>query len=66
MMIGYCINNVILIRRMIWARNVARMGDRRGAYWVLVGRPDGRRTFGRPRFRWEDIKMDLEEVGCGA
>jgi hypothetical protein len=51
---------------MIWARNVARMGDRRGAYRVLVGRPDVKRPLGRPRCRWENIKMYIEEVGCGA
>jgi hypothetical protein len=40
------------------------MGDRRGAYRVLVGRPDGKVTLGRPRRRWEDtIKTDLQEVG---
>jgi hypothetical protein len=43
------------------------MGDRRGAYRVLVGKPEGRRPLGRPRCRWEDnIKMDLREVGWGA
>jgi hypothetical protein len=42
------------------------MGERRGAYRVLVGKPDGRRTLGRPRRGWEDnIKTDLREVGCG-
>jgi hypothetical protein len=42
------------------------MGDRRGAYRALVGKPDGRRPLGRPRRRWEDnIKMDLREVGWG-
>ena len=41
------------------------MGDRRGAYRVLVVRPDGKRQLGRRRRRWENIKMDLEEVGCG-
>jgi len=42
------------------------MGDRRGVYRVLVGNPEGQRPFGRPRRRWEDnIKMDLQEVGCG-
>jgi hypothetical protein len=41
------------------------MGKGRGAYRVLVGRPEGRRPLGRPRHRWEDnIKMDLEEMGC--
>ena len=42
------------------------MGDRRGVYRVLVGKPEGKRPLGRPRRRWEDnIKMDLQEVGCG-
>jgi hypothetical protein len=42
------------------------MGERRGAYRALVGKPEGRRPLGRPRHRWEDnIKMDLREVGCG-
>jgi hypothetical protein len=42
------------------------MGERRGAYRVLVGKPEGRRPLGRPRRRWEDnIKIDLREVGCG-
>jgi hypothetical protein len=52
--------------RMKWAGHVACMGKRRGAYKVLVGKPDGRRPFGRPRRRWEDnIKMDLHEVKWG-
>jgi hypothetical protein len=41
------------------------MGERRGAYRVLVGNPKGKRPLGRIRRRWEDIKMDLQEVGCG-
>jgi hypothetical protein len=42
------------------------MGDRRGAYRVLMGRPEGKRLRGRPRRKWEDnIKMDLQEVGWG-
>jgi hypothetical protein len=42
------------------------MGERRDVYRVLVGKPEGKRTLGRPRHRWEDnIKMDLQEVGCG-
>jgi hypothetical protein len=41
-------------------------GERRGVYRVLVGKPEGKRPLGRPRCRWEDdIKTDLEEVGCG-
>jgi hypothetical protein len=55
---------VIKSRRMRWAGHVARMGERRGAYRVLVGKPEGRRPLGRPRHRWEDnIKTDLREVG---
>jgi hypothetical protein len=45
--------------------NVARMGEERGVYRVLVGKPEGRRPLGRPRRRWVDIRMDLQEVGCG-
>jgi len=57
---------VIKSRRMRWAGHVALMGDRRSVYWVLVGKPDGRRPLGRPRRRWEDnIKMGLQEVGYG-
>jgi hypothetical protein len=42
------------------------MGDRRGVFWVLVGKPEGKRSLGRPRRRWEcHIKMALQEVGCG-
>ena len=45
--------------------HVARMEERRGAYRVLVGKPEGKRPLGRPRSRWEDsIKMGLQEVGC--
>jgi hypothetical protein len=57
---------VIKSRRLRWAGHVARVGERRGAYRVLVGKPEGRRPLGRPRLRWEDnIKMDLREVGLG-
>ena len=49
---------------MRWAGLVARMGERRGVYSVLVGKPEGKRPLGRPRSRWEDIKLDLQEVGC--
>jgi hypothetical protein len=57
---------VIKSRRMRWAGHVACMGEKRGAYRILVGRPEGRRPFGRPRRRWEDnIKMDRREVGWG-
>jgi hypothetical protein len=47
-------------------RHVASMGERRGVYRVLVGRPEGKRPLGRPKRSWEDdIKMDLQEVGWG-
>jgi hypothetical protein len=57
---------VIKSSRMIWAGHVARMGEKRGAYRILVGRPEGRQPLGRPWRRWEDnIKMDLQVVGWG-
>jgi hypothetical protein len=57
---------VIKSRRMRRAVHVATMGEKRGAYRILVGRPEGRRQLGRPRRRWEDnIKMDLQGVGRG-
>jgi hypothetical protein len=57
---------VIKARRMIWAGHVAHMGEVRGAYNILVGRPEGRRRLGRSRCRWEDnIKIDLREIGFG-
>jgi len=51
---------------MRWARRVARMREGRGMCMVLVGKPEGKRPLGRPKHKWEDnIKMDLQEVGCG-
>jgi hypothetical protein len=51
---------------MRWAGHVARMGVGRGVYRVLVGKPEGKRPWERPRRRWEDnIKIDLKKVGCG-
>ena len=65
----YCSHNnvwVIKSRRMRWAENVARKGENRVVYRVLVGKPVGKRPLGRHGRRWEDnIKMDLQEVGCG-
>jgi hypothetical protein len=53
------------LRIMRWAGHVARMGEDRSMYRVLVGKPEGKRPLGRPRREWEDnIKMDLQEVGC--
>jgi len=57
---------VIKSRRMKWAGHVARMGEERGVYRVLVGKPDGKRPLGRSRRRWVDnIRIALQEVGCG-
>ena len=59
---------VVKLRRMRWAGHVARMGQGRGIYRVLVRKPEGKRPLGRPTQRWEDnIKMDLQDVGgdCG-
>jgi len=51
---------------MRWAGHVARIGERRGVYRVLVGKLEGKRTLGRPRRRWEyNIKIDLQELRCG-
>jgi hypothetical protein len=63
----YSSPNIIRVmksRRLRWAGHVACMGERRGSYRALVGKPEGRRPLGRPRRSWEDIiKMDLREVG---
>ena len=49
-----------------WAWHVARMGESRSVYRILVGKPEGKRPLERPRRRWKDnIKMDRQEVGCG-
>jgi hypothetical protein len=64
----YCspsIVRVIKLKRMRWAGHVVHMGEGRGVYGVLVGKPEGKRPLGRPWRRWVDnIKMDLQEVGC--
>ena len=57
---------VIKSRRMRWAGRAARMSERRGLYRVLLGKPEGKRPLGIPRHGWEEnIKVDLQEVGCG-
>jgi hypothetical protein len=65
----YCSPNIVRVtksNRMRWAGHVARMGERKGVNRILVGKPDRNIPLGRPRRRWEDnIKMDLQEVGCG-
>jgi hypothetical protein len=53
--------------RMRWVGHVARMGEERNAYRVLMGKPEGKRSLGRPRHRWEDgMRMDLRENGWGS
>jgi len=57
---------VIKTRRMRWTGYVARMGERRDAYRILVGNPEEKRPLGRPGHRWEEnIKMGLQKVGWG-
>ena len=63
---NYMVNvTFIKLRRMRWAGTVAHMGERRGVYRVLVGKPEGKRPLGRSRRRRGDnIKMDFQDVGC--
>jgi hypothetical protein len=57
---------IIKLRRKRWAGQVARMGEKRNAYRLLVGEPEGKRPLGRPRRRWVDnIRTDLGVVGWG-
>jgi len=64
----YCSPNIVRViksRRMRWAGHVAHMGEERGVYRVLLGKPEGKRPLRRPRRRWVDnIRMDLQQVGC--
>jgi hypothetical protein len=56
-----------MLRRMRWAGHVARMGEKRNMYRLLVGKPEGKRPLGRPKRRWiNNIKMDLLEIGLSA
>jgi transcription termination factor 2 len=65
----YCSASIIRIiksRGMRWAGHVARMGEKRIVYGILVGNSEGKRPLGRPRRRWKDnIRMDLREIGWG-
>jgi len=65
----YCSPDIVWViksRRMRWVGQVALMEERKGVYRVLVGKPEGKKSLGSPRHRWEDnIKMDLQEVECG-
>jgi hypothetical protein len=55
---------MIKSKRMRWAGHVARVGETKDAYRILVGKPEGNRPLGRPRRRWVDnIKIDLREIG---
>jgi hypothetical protein len=55
---------IIKSRRMRWVGHLARIGAKRNAYWLLVGKPEGKRSLRRPRCRWVDnIRRDLREVG---
>jgi hypothetical protein len=55
---------MIKSRRMRWAGHVARIGAKRNAYKIFMGKPEGKRPLGRPRRRWvENIKMNLREIG---
>ena len=65
----YSSPNIVRVIKSIsmrWAGHVARMGEKTGVYRILVGKPEGWRPLGRPKRRWVDnIRMDLQEVGCG-
>ena len=65
----YSSSNIVRLiksRRMRWAGHVARKGEERRVYRILVGKPEGKRPLGRPRRRWVDNnRMDLQEVRCG-
>jgi hypothetical protein len=55
---------MIKSRRMRWAEHVARTREKRNAYRIFVGKPEGKRSLGRPRYTWvNNIKMDLREIG---
>ena len=69
MIVFWCCDYIVRViksRRMRWAGHVARMGEERGVYRVLVGKPEGKRPLRRHRRRWvNNIRTDLQEVGCG-
>jgi hypothetical protein len=68
-MLAYFLPNIVCVvksRRMRWAGHVSRMGGDNGLHRVLVGKPERKRSLGRPRHRWENnIKINLQEVGEG-
>jgi hypothetical protein len=64
--LGIVVSKNIKSRTMRWAGHVARMGEKRNVYRVLMGKPERKRPFGRPRCRWENgIRMDIREIGWG-
>jgi len=63
---AFAVGSMFVTQYCAGAGHVARMGEERGVYRVVLGKPEGRRPLGRPRRRWVDnIRMDLQEVGCG-
>jgi hypothetical protein len=59
-------NRMAKTKGMRWVRHVARMGEKRNAYMILMGKPEGKRSLGRRRCRWVDnIKIDFREIGRG-
>ena len=57
---------MIKSRRLRWAGHVARMQEGRSAFKIVTGKPTGKRPFGKPRRRWDNIRMDFEEIGINA
>jgi hypothetical protein len=57
---------MIMSRRVKWAEHIARMGDKKNTYKILVGKPEGKSPLGRPRRRWVNgVNIDLREIGWG-
>ena len=62
----YCSPNIVRViksRRLRWTGHVARMDEGRSVFKILTGTPAGKRPLGRPRHRWDNIRMDLKEIG---
>jgi hypothetical protein len=66
LLILICIISIMKSRRMRWEGHIARMGEKRTAYMVLVGNAEAKRSVGRPRLRWvNNIEMGVGEIACG-
>jgi hypothetical protein len=63
-MVMVCLPYFYQLRSMLWAGHGVHIGEGRGLYGVLGGKPERKKPLGRPRHGWEDIKMDLQEVEC--